>query len=252
MIRGHMATYPARRKVVARTLATIAPQVERLSLVLNQYDSVPDELRVFENVEFIIPPQDLRDTGKFWPKAEPDDQVFLLDDDLNYAPHYVSHTLKAVQACLIQRAVYGYHGSCLVPGFETKGFERVVHIMNRRLPSDVIVDMLGTGTTFLQGRHLPPFDFMADSQRFTDIRFARWCQQQGLPRICLNRRPKIITEFEVDESIYTGFTQKLPPEVFAEVKTFGRKTPGSGKSVKRIVAKREKAKAAKDAAKPQT
>ena len=76
MIRGHMATYPARRRTVARTLATIAPQVEHLSLVLNQYDSVPDELRVFENVEFIIPPQDLRDTGKFWPKAEPDDQVF--------------------------------------------------------------------------------------------------------------------------------------------------------------------------------
>ena len=231
MIRAHMATYPARRETMPRAVASLAPQVERLVVVLNEYGEVPAELARFGNVEAVIPETDLKDTGKFLPEAAPEDHVFLVDDDLIYDDGYVAHTLAAAAECPIPRAVFGYHGSWLRRGFRRKGFVRGVFNFKRSLAEDMVVDMLGTGTVYALGRDLPPLDYMRDAQRFTDVRFARWCQEQGLVRVCLRRPHRFIREQQVETSIWTSFTTQLPPHVFDEVKAFGRKTPGVAGSV---------------------
>lgn len=227
-VRAHMATYPARQEVLPRALASIAPQVDRVVLVLNEYRTVPEALRAFPNIDFVLPDADLKDTGKFLPEAAPEDHVFLTDDDLEYPPDYVAHTLAAASRCALQNAVYGYHGSCLKPGFHRAGFDRRFFGMHRAQDDDIVVDMIGTGTVYLRGRHLPPFAAMASARRFTDIRFARLCHEAGLPRVALRHRAGFIVELPVTESLYRSFTRTLPAEVFREVKAFGRRTPGAG------------------------
>jgi hypothetical protein len=226
-----MATYPARRDVLPRALASIAPQVDRVILVLNEYGEPPGELAAFPNVEPVLPPDDLKDTGKFLPEAAPDDDVFLTDDDLVYPPDYVAHTLSAAADCALRDAVFGYHGSCLKPGFRKTGFDRQYFGMHRAQDCDILVDLIGTGTVYLKGRHLPPFAEMATARRFTDIRFARLCHAAGLPRVALRHRAAFIEELPVGESLYRSFTRNLPAEVFREVKAFARKTPGIGRPV---------------------
>lgn len=230
-LRAHMATYPAREGILPRALASIAPQVDRVVLILNEYTEVPEWLASFGNVEAVLPPEDLKDTGKFLPAAAPDDDVFLTDDDLVYPPDYVAHTLAAAADCALKDAVFGYHGSCLKPGFRKTGFDRQYFGMHRAQDRDILVDMIGTGTVYLKGRHLPPFAEMASARRFTDIRFARLCHAAGLPRVALRHRAAFIEELPVSESLYRSFTRNLPPEVFREVKAFGRKTPRVGRPV---------------------
>lgn len=231
MIRAHMATYPARRETMPIAVASLAPQVYKLVVVLNEYEEVPAELAPFENVEPVIPETDLKDTGKYLPEPAPEDHVFLVDDDLIYDDAYVARTLDVAAACPIERAVFGYHGSWLRRGFRGKGFVRGVSHFGRSQPEDIVVDMLGTGTVYARGRDLPPLDYMRDAQRFTDVRFAKWCHEQGLVRVCLRRPHRFIREQRVGESIFESFTRQLPSHVFDEVKAFGRRTPGVAGSV---------------------
>ena len=231
MIRAHMATYPARGTAYLQAVEAIAPQVDHLALILNEYDVAPVELARFENVEPIVPADDLKDTGKFWPDVDKDDDVFLVDDDIVYAPDYVSHTLDSVDTLDTDAAVFGYHGSFMKAGFRRNGYVRRIFHFKRGLDRAVFVDQIGTGTVYLKGRHMPKFDDMKTSQRFVDIRFAKWCHEQAIDKVCLPRRKGLLVEMHTDTTIWDDFTQSLPDAVMDEVKAYGRKQPGFGQNV---------------------
>ena len=231
MIVAHMATYPSRRSTVIESVATLANQVDKICLILNEYAEVPAELKNIANLEPIIPDRDLKDTGKFYPQVGIDDHIFLADDDLLYSDGYVAQTLDRASECNISRAAFGYHGSLFRSGFAQASFRRRRVIkFHRRLDSSVIVDMLGTGTVYIRGIDMPPFTVMASAQRFTDVRFAVWCHQQGLPRVCLSRNGGVIRGMETKESIFSTFTADLPDAVLSEVALFAGKSPGLGMS----------------------
>ncbi len=229
MIRAQMATYPARLGHMVQAVRSIAPQVDRVFVVLNEYDAAPAELAGMDNVEPVLPEADTKDTGKFLPEAKPEDDVFLVDDDIIYAPDYVSHTLSSAAATGRQNAVFGYHGSYMRRGFRKNGYQRKVFNFRKALEAPVFVDQLGTGTVYLKGAQVPAFAAMETAQRFTDIRFARLCHEAGYERICLARRAGLLNEIKSDETIWHEFTKGLPDPVFAEVKVYGRRHPFLGK-----------------------
>jgi len=235
MIRGHMATYPARAANLKVTLDLITPQLDRLFLCLNEYDTVPDFLSDYDNVEPYLPEADLKDTGKFVFQAAPEDEVFLLDDDLRYASNYVEHMRAILPGAIDQNAVLGVYGLIMKEKFHRRGFKRHYYKMRKPLPESIFVDYVGTGTLYARGCNLPPFDVMHDSKRFTDIRYARWCHENGISHICVARKYGLIKPQETVESIYADFTRELPAAVFDEVKAFGRQNPHLGHPVENIL-----------------
>ncbi|MEL7114752.1 MAG: hypothetical protein AAGP08_04035 [Pseudomonadota bacterium] len=226
MLRAHMATYPAREAQMLKAVESIRHQVDRVFVVLNEYGAAPDALHAMDNVDPILPSEDHKDTGKFLPQADTDDEVFLVDDDMIFSPGYVAHMRDVAARTHERRAVFGLHASFMLHGFRRKGFDhRRIYNYRRAIKDCRVVDMVGTGTCYAHGRHLPPFSVMQEAVQFSDIRFALWCHRNDITRITLSRPEKLVQGQRTETTIYRTFTNKLPDAVFDEVKEFGRKDP---------------------------
>ncbi len=246
MIVANLATYPPRREAVLGVVRTIAPQVDRLNVVLNQFDAPLPELASFENVEQIIPTSDTKDAGKFYPTTSDARYVLMIDDDIIYPANYVSKTLHALEDLGESGVLGGYHGSIYQkPKFSLtkrklrKWFSyitrgnladfRKVHVFRNELKAPVVVDQIATNAAIMRGQDMPPYSFMADSQKFVDVRLARWCFEKNITCICLPRDAGWLSDIRFDETIYEGFTQTNPPHVTREILSYAFKNPASGR-----------------------
>ena len=57
---------------------------------------------------------------------------------------------------------------------------------------------------------------METSARFVDLRFALHCEQQGYPRVCIEREASWMSELDTGQSIFESFTKGWPPAVTRE------------------------------------
>lgn len=232
MIRAHMATYPMRRDMLEQAVRSVAPQVDRLFLVLNDFAEVPAEIAAIGNVEPIIPDSDLKDVGKFLPLPKDDDLVFLVDDDLIYPPDFASTLVASAEGIGLDDAVFGCHGSIYddVAGKGASG--RRVYSFKQKIAETICVDQLGTGAMLALGKNLAPFSVMQSSQKFVDVRYGRWLHAKGLDCWCLAHRKGFIAEIPPSEgrgeTIYDTFTQRSPDHVISEILEFAGKNPKVG------------------------
>lgn len=223
---GNMATFPARQDLLGRVLDAIAPQVERLNLILNEFDAVPEFLDAHPNVHPTIPPRDLKDTGKFYPDTSGARMVFLLDDDILYPPDYVARTMAHARD---PRTLYTYHGAivtrrphplnplqaartirALRKGFDDPHkFRRKFRFWERQT-RDRTVNLPGSGVSMMHPDVLPPFDYMETSPGFVDIRLAKWCAQRDL-RICSLAKPADwIKRLDAPDALFATVTKQRP------------------------------------------
>ena len=209
-----------------------------MNVVLNEYDEVPPELGKHSNVKCILPPENLRDLGKFYPDTKGCDFLFCIDDDILYPENFVKTAITQLKSAQDRNAVGGYHGSIYRKmGASTSlkkiraAFSRSKNLVNNRkvfmfwdaLEEIVIVDQIGSGTILMQGEHVPPFEFMQGSQKFVDVRLARWCYEQNIRMLCLPREKDWLQKLPVETSIYQDFTINTPTAVLQEIKTFAFK-----------------------------
>ncbi|MDM7932937.1 hypothetical protein [Tabrizicola sp.] len=235
MIRAHMATYPKRRELLERSVRSVSAQVDRVFLVLNDYSDVPEEIASIDNVEPVIPPEDLKDVGKFLCQPGEDDLVLLVDDDLIYPADYVDRLVGAAKAIGLQDAVFGFHGS-IYKDVDSHGANgRKVHSFNRDLSTTTCVDQLGTGCILALGKNVAPLSFMKGSQKFVDVRYARWLHQQGIQSWCVAHERDILQEMRLTtgrhETIYRDFTRNTPAHVILEIRDFAGKGHKVGQMV---------------------
>lgn len=249
VIIANMATFPARIDGLRDAVARIAPQVDRLNLCLNEFEEIPDWIGSCSNVHAVIPDQDLKDLGKFLFSRSDEDDVFLVDDDLDYPVDYVEKTLLRRDQLVEQTGkihAVGYHGTIYLrnsvswflkdllkgDGFGTPqlGRARIVHAYHAGLPNARIVAQLGTGTVLARGSQLPNLSYMLGAERRADVRYAKWCFQQGIAQVALPRPPGWLPRSENDDSaIYTTYTSKLPSEFLDEISEFVFAVPRLGK-----------------------
>ena len=111
MIIANLATYPLRRENLLPVVQAIAPQVDQLNVVLNQYDAELPELVDIPNVKQIIPHEDTKDVGKFYPDVSDADFVFMIDDDLIYPADFVERSVASLTALGPSGFMGGYHAS---------------------------------------------------------------------------------------------------------------------------------------------
>jgi hypothetical protein len=231
-------------------VGALAPQVDLLNIVLNEYAQIPAELPSLSNVRPLLPDVDYKDVGKFYPTTHTDDMVFLVDDDLNYPRDYVDTTRNRIEALGATVGVYGYHGTVYAkPGFSLSpkrlvrwlryGPERIlegkeVWRFGDALEHATVVDQIGTGTAVLTGCLMPPLGYMLSSRKFVDVRLARWCSERSIDMICLPRDRGWLTEERQMQRIF-DFTRSNPAEVSAEVSQFAFRNPRRGQAYKRLV-----------------
>lgn len=232
MIRAHMATFPDRLSVLPQAVSSIASQVDRVYLVLNDYTEVPEEIAGISNVEPILPPEDLKDVGKFLPQAGPDDLVFLADDDIQYEPGYVEGLLTAGETLGLDRVVVGYHGSIYGDVAANGVNDRNIYSFYRPRRKTIRVDQLGTGVLMALGRNIAPLSHMMGSQKFVDVRYAAWLHDRGVASWCIRRDKPLATQLfpkgKGRGSIYKTFTMSSPATVMAEILMYAGKAPGLG------------------------
>lgn len=243
MIVANLATYPPRRDSLLRVVDAIAPQVDRMNVVLNQYQTVPEELTGLANVHPVIPPEDTKDVGKFFPDCSTADYVFLVDDDIVFPADYVVSTIDRFNALGPSGYIASYHASIyLRPRLKPKWSSIRDRLTYRRYPANfrrvftfykaleapVVVDQIASGVAVLRGRDMPGYAFMRDSQKFVDVRLATWVHQQGLTPVVLPRDAEWLQPIRYEETIYEGFTQMNPPHVNAEILSFAYKMPHTG------------------------
>ena len=85
----------------------------------------------------------------------------------------------------------------------------------------------------MRSEDVPPFDYMRDSQKFVDVRLAKWCFERGIARVCIALDRDWLTEsgslgYDFSETIVNDFTYKHHPHVAREIRTFAFRTPGVG------------------------
>lgn len=215
---ANVATFPGRKAISADAVKSIAIQVDRVNVVLNEYGFVPGELMSIPKANFIFPPRDLKDVGKFLPAVEPDDDVFLVDDDILYPSDYVETMMSMREKLQEVNPILGLHGVTYSDYYEGKhGAGRMVDVFTKALDKPRLVNQVGTGTVSCKGYQMPTFEFMEGSERFVDVRFARHCFNKGYPNICVAREENWLEQLETDGSIFESFTMSKPLNVILEV-----------------------------------
>ena len=256
MIIATMATYPPRAELTPRVVRAIAPQVDLLVVVLNEYRAVPDHFPNVGNVRYVLPERDLKDVGKFLPDCRAADHVLTVDDDIDYPEDYVARTVARFREVEGHGCIGGYHGSIYtkpVIRWSGRGIRGRIRLWLRpdRIAAyrDILhfcgglerarfVDQLGTGTTIFRGSDFPPLGFMLGSQKFVDVRVATWCKARGLRLVSLPREEGWLKPFDVTESIFADFTQQHPAEVAREIWAYAFLHPDVGQDVMEKVERR--------------
>ena len=196
-----MASYPPRKHVLLQAIASLSPQVDRLCLVLNEYQEIPKELAQFKNLDPVIPEEDVKDIGKFYFPAEPDDFVALVDDDFRYPSDYIARAQDLCGQAGMDDNVFGYLG--LAWKFKKQknahgwnffsAMKETKHMMG--------VEILGTGVSFVLGKNMPDWDFAKGALGYADIRFGNWMYRQGLKAWALPK-PADYLENLTDDALF--------------------------------------------------
>ena len=241
MIVANLATYPPRRDGMLDVVRALAPQVDRLNVVLNEYTEIPRELAQFDRVAPVIPVENTMDVGKFYVQPDAEDLVLYVDDDIYPREDFISRTVDRFQALGPGRWLGGYHGSLYVKPGLNHPLRRLGYTRRRIakyrdvwscsdvLSSSMIVDQIATNSAIIRGADAPSYAFMRDSRKFVDVRLARWCFERGITPVLLEREKDWLRIGRYGgESIHNTFTSRHHTHVADEIWTYAFKVPGRG------------------------
>lgn len=227
-----MATYPPREAMLRQSLQTIAPQVDKVMLCLNEYKEIPEFLKDMKNVEAFIPNADHKDVGKFIKQPAADDLVFFVDDDLRYHPNFVRRMRRLGRNIGLEDNVFGFHGSIYGEKIAVSKLDRKVFHFRRQLSDTTQVDQIATNSMMALGKNVAPLDYMAGSEKFVDVRYAKWLFQNGISSWAISRPARFLKEINSDyedhETIWSSFTRNTPEHVMREIRTFAGKNTNVG------------------------
>ncbi|QSE98406.1 glycosyltransferase family 2 protein [Fulvivirga lutea] len=209
-ITGSMVTIPSRESILEQVVNAILPQVDVLQIYLNNFDDVPNYLKL-DKVDIFRSQEhgDLADNGKFY--SPPKNGFHLtFDDDILYPSDYVKTLLSKLKDYQYSAAI-GSHGIELKEGFKRyyDMSSREVFSFYRETPEDRYVHIIGTGTL---GYHTSLLNFdlsEVDKTHMIDIFFGLHCQKNSIPLICIEHPEAWMQEIETptDTRIFDNFSK---------------------------------------------
>ncbi|WP_082688845.1 FkbM family methyltransferase [Ruegeria marisrubri] len=191
---GMLATFPERQEILRRTLPSMLSQLDELHVYLNNYDYVPEFLKM-DGVHPILGRDalgDLRDNGKFYEIEEKSGYIFTFDDDIFYPSDYVSRLVSEIET-LDRKAVVGVHG-VVFPKEKLRYTENrtVFHFQDGAGP--FLCDLLGTGTVAFHSSTLPIAFEDFGTSGICDLWFAIACHRHNVPLVSIARNKNWLIE----------------------------------------------------------
>lgn len=216
MIVATLASLASREQLLARTVASLLPQVDAICVYLNGYARVPECLRVPKILHAVLSVEAGWRGAEaklwFWDRSEfkaapawdDDDIAVVCDDDLIYPTDYVSKMCRA----LVERpgTVACVHGSVMMEPFERYATSRMVARTVHKLDRDTQVHIPGTGTMAFRVGDLSPRLSIKEAfgwSHAVDPHVAVLCKELGLPVWSVARPPAWVK------------TQEMPKEGMA-------------------------------------
>lgn len=179
-----MATYPGRFASLRRCLLSVAPQLDRLFVYVNETTEGMPDLSDLPNVTVLDGREhrgNLSANGKIYPLRYMEDcTVFLLDDDIVYPADYVASYRRHL-ARLDGRGLLTTHGTIFPPQIDWY-YERCrVFWFADEVAHLNICTLAGSGTSAFEQRRLrvPPDDFLGEVM--VDLRLSLLAREQDLP-----------------------------------------------------------------------
>jgi hypothetical protein len=196
-----MATMPSRATTAPRAIESILPQVSRLWLLLDRFDTVPD-FAEHERIDVLRSQDlgDLRANGKFLALALDGRPCtfFGLDDDVLYPADYCK-TLESHLGRWPEAAV-GVHGGLLPP--EVTSYAGDLKVLHRRAPREraTEVDLLGTDSVAFRTSTLR-FDVRDwPDVNVVDLSFALTARRRSVPLVTVPRKAYWLNALEENQS----------------------------------------------------
>lgn len=243
MIRAHLATFPKRQHLLLDAVKSIAPQVDRVFVCLNEYTAPPPGLDAIPNLEYMIPDADLKDAGKFAFPVAADDIVFTIDDDIIYADDYVERTLSFTAQLNLETNTIGYQAHAFVFKKQQDRHGWRNFAFGKKCPQIFKVDLLGTGTACFLGKNCPTLAEVHPCAGFVDLRFSRLQTKAGVTMWALPRDEGYLTNNLPDAlwetSLFNTVNLKRPENMKHEVRQLlQERTPHSGLKLDKVLKER--------------
>jgi glycosyltransferase involved in cell wall biosynthesis len=206
-VTASVASIPARSSSLKKVVKDLLPQVDRLVIYLNNYDTIPREL-INDKIELRFSQAadgDVADNGKFYDLQRDAGFHFTVDDDIHYPENYVKNMIEAM-ARYDYRAIAGYHAIRI----RRKQFQhyydlssRFVDVFCDRLKQDLECDFVGTG---VMAYHTNTIEFEYDKMiypRMVDIWVGIQAREKKVPFFSPQRREGYLKEHKrLSPSIY--------------------------------------------------
>ncbi len=186
MIRANLASIPARRDSLQKTIASLLPQVDRIGVYLNGYDDVPgflSDARI--DVARSQDHGDRGDAGKmFWTSAGDFDYYFACDDDIVYPPDFVARMVAAVDGYQRQ-ALVGCHGALMhaKPKDYYTSRARVFH-GGSEVTEAQSVHVVATSSLCWHSS-IPVVPDLFTAPNMADMWISAWANDRDIPRIVI-------------------------------------------------------------------
>jgi hypothetical protein len=243
VIRAHLATFPKRQHLLLDAVKSIAPQVDRVFVCLNEFTAPPPGLDEVPNLEYMIPDEDLKDAGKFAFSADADDIIFTIDDDIIYADDYVERTLAFTDQLDLETNTIGYQAHAFVFKKQEDRLGWRNFAFGKKCPQIFKVDLLGTGTACLLGKNCPTLAEIQPCAGFVDLRFSRLQTKACVTMWVLPRDEGYLTNNLPDAlwetSLFNTVNLKRPENLKREVRQLlQERTPHSGLKLDKVLKER--------------
>jgi FkbM family methyltransferase len=203
-----LASVPRRVQGLAEVVASMLPQVDRIHVYLNGYDSIPDFLTHPRIVVATSQQAGNRgDSGKFYWAAHlpPEAYHLTLDDDMAYPPDYAARLIVKLQQYR-HKALVAVHGARMVT--PVTRYYKSRDVFSYALPQvgDRFAHVLGTGTLAYATETLAlrPEDFSEPGM--ADVWLAVKARQADVPMVCMAHRAGWLRQLLDDpERLYQQF-----------------------------------------------
>lgn len=182
MIIENVATFPPRAIKLGKVISRILPQLDRPSVVFNEYSKAPEDHAGITKIFSIIPHEDTKDASNFYPEVLNNDYIFLIEEDIEYPTDYIHETLKNFRSILIERSIGSFYkliyqkpklglnvheiwryARFFIFPQKIAAFRKTINF-DHDLDVPIFVDQGGTGLIVMRGRNMPPHTYMRDSQ----------------------------------------------------------------------------------------
>jgi len=190
LITASVSSVEWREDGLKQVVSDILPQVDRLNVFLQGYQSVPaflndPKITVARGQDY---PEVLArgSNAKFFWADKVKGYHFIIDDDTLYPADYVKYCIQKIEE-YNRTAVVGFHGIQVKDQMKDYFKERSVISLRRALKADTSVHILGSGMLAYHTDTIKinPADFVIKNE--DAVYFAINAQKQHVPLICIQR-----------------------------------------------------------------